>query len=109
VLLGLGVTVLLGHTEINHVNDIGGLGSGASNKEVVRFDISVDEVLLVDRLNAGKLVSLARGEHGSRKEPTICLATITTVLVENRRLQWSKRSSRLGPRRSITRILCRPS
>jgi hypothetical protein len=61
VLLGLGITVLLGHTEINHVNDIGGFGPGPANKEVVRLDISVDEVLLVNRLNARKLVPLATG------------------------------------------------
>jgi hypothetical protein len=61
VLLGLGITVLLGHTEINHVNDIGGLGPWPANKEVVRLDISVDEVLLVNSLNARKLVSLATG------------------------------------------------
>lgn len=42
-------------------------------------------------------------------ERTICLATMTTVLMENFLLQWSNRSSKLGPRRSMTRMLCRPS
>jgi hypothetical protein len=42
VLLGLGITVLLGHAEIDHVNDIGGLGGRPADKKVVWFDISVD-------------------------------------------------------------------
>lgn len=55
MLLGLGVTVLLGHAEIDHVDYIGGLGVGAADEEVVGFDIPVDEVLLVDRLDSGQL------------------------------------------------------
>lgn len=55
VLLGLGVAVLLGHTEINDVDDIGGLGAGSANKEVVGLDITVDKVLLVNCLHARQL------------------------------------------------------
>ena len=55
VLLGLGVTVLLGHAEIDDVNDIGGLGPWAADEEVVGLDITVDQVLLVDCLHTRKL------------------------------------------------------
>lgn len=105
MLLGLRVAVLLGHAEINNMNNIGCFAAGTSNKEVVGFDISVDQVLLMNSLHAGELDMLAAIDLGYIERRTICLATMTTVLMVNRRLQWSKRSSRLGPRRSITRML----
>jgi hypothetical protein len=52
MLLCLGVTVLLRHTEVDNVNDIGALRAWAANKEVVRLDVAVDEVLLVDGLDS---------------------------------------------------------
>ena len=55
MLLGLGVTVLLSHTKVDHMDDISALGAGATDKEVVRLDVAVDEILLVDGLNARKL------------------------------------------------------
>lgn len=51
VLLRLGVTVLLGHAEVDHVDNIGGFGAGAPNEEVVGLDVPVDQVLLVDGLD----------------------------------------------------------
>jgi len=51
VLLGLGVPVLLRHTEINNVDNVGSLGAGSANQEVVRLDVAIDEVLLVNSLN----------------------------------------------------------
>ena len=59
MLLSLWVAVLLGHAEINNVNDIGCFASGATNKEVVGFDISVDQVLFMNSLNTGELGMLA--------------------------------------------------
>lgn len=111
VLLRLGITVLLRHTKVDDVDDVGSLGARAADQEVVGLDVTVDEVLLVDGLDAGQLrldVSFTSQSTmpGIR---TICLATMTTVLMEKRRLQWSKRSSKLGPSRSMTRMLCRPS
>ena len=47
VLLRLGVSVLFGHTEVDDVNHIGSLRPWPSDQEVVRFNIAVDEVLLV--------------------------------------------------------------
>jgi hypothetical protein len=52
VLLRLWVTVLLGHAEIDDVDNVGSLGAGAADEEVVGLDVAVDEVLLVDGLDA---------------------------------------------------------
>jgi len=54
VLLGLRVAVLLGHAEIDHVNDVGGFGSGTSDQEVIGLDIAVDEILLMNSLHSRK-------------------------------------------------------
>lgn len=59
MLLSLWVAILFGHAEINNVNDIGCFSAGASNKEVVGFDISVDQVLFMNSLNTGELGMLA--------------------------------------------------
>ena len=52
VLLRLWVTVLLGHAEVDDVNNVGGLGSGTTDEEVVRLDVTVNQVLLVNGLYA---------------------------------------------------------
>lgn len=87
------------------------LGTRTADKEVVWLDVTVDEVLFVDGLNTGYLEQLNVREciDGSDEVPTICLAAMQTVLVENFRPHMSKRSSKLGPRRSMTRMLCNPS
>lgn len=55
VLLGLGIAVLLGHTKVDDMDDVGSLGGRATNEEVVGLDVAVDKVLLVDCLHARKL------------------------------------------------------
>lgn len=55
VLLGLGVAVLLSHTKVDDVDDVGALGARTTNEEVVGLDVAVNEILLVDGLDAGKL------------------------------------------------------
>ena len=55
VLLCLGVTVLLGHTKVHDVNYISALGPWAADEEVVRLDIAVDQVLLVNSLYSRQL------------------------------------------------------
>ena len=55
VLLRLGVTVLLGHTEVHDVNNISTLRAWPANEEVIRLDIAVNEVLLMDGLNPRQL------------------------------------------------------
>ena len=52
VLLRLWVTVLLGHAEVDDVDNVSSLGAGAADEEVVGLDVAVDQVLLVDGLHA---------------------------------------------------------
>lgn len=59
MLLCLRISVLLGHAEVDHVNNIGGFGVGSSDQEVVGFNVAVDQILLVYRLDAGELFLLA--------------------------------------------------
>lgn len=54
MLLSLGVTVLLGHAEIDNVDNVGGFAVWPADQEVVGLDVAVDEVLLVDGLHAGQ-------------------------------------------------------
>lgn len=49
---------MLGHSKVNDVDYIGGLGVRATDEEVVGLDITVDQVLFVDCLNAGELLLL---------------------------------------------------
>ncbi len=50
-----------------------------------------------------------RGLHGAQRMRTIWSASMSTVLTENFRLQKLKRSSKLGPSRSMTMTLYSPS
>ena len=43
------------HTD--DVNGVGGLGAWHTDQEIVGFDITIDQVLLVDSLYAGDLVT----------------------------------------------------
>lgn len=72
VLLGLRVAVLLGHTKVDDVNDVGGFGRGAANEEVVGLDIAVDEVLLVDGLHPREHL-LGDHHHGLGREPAVAV------------------------------------
>lgn len=120
----LGIPVLLGHSEIDDMDDILPLGGRTSDQEVVGLDITIDQVLLVNGLNPGDLWSVTSSTRmislcpvemphhnlqalGTRL--TICLATIQQVFTENLRPHMSNRSSIEGPKRSMTRMLCRPS
>jgi hypothetical protein len=69
------------------MNDIGGFGPRSTNQKVVRFNVSVDEVLLVDSLDSRELLRLVRQVLKNMDRLTICFATMTTVFVENLRLQ----------------------
>lgn len=55
VLLRLRVPVLLRHAKVDDVDQVGGLGRGAADEEVVGLDVAVDEVLFVDRLDSCEL------------------------------------------------------
>ena len=89
MLLRLGISVLLGHAKIDDMDNIGRLSIRPSNEKVVWLDITVDEVLLVNCLNSRELKALLVLEEKIKVggKLTICLATITTVLIENLRLQ----------------------
>lgn len=55
VYLRFRIPVLLGHTKVDDVDRIRALGARAPDQKVVRFDIPVDEILLVDRLHSRQL------------------------------------------------------
>lgn len=55
MLLCLWVAVLFGHAEINDPDCVGAFGARSTNEEIVRFDISVDEVLFMYCLYASEL------------------------------------------------------
>lgn len=60
MLFGLGVSILLCHAKIDDMDDIGGFRARAANEEVIWLDIAVNEILLVDGLDAGKLLGLSQ-------------------------------------------------
>jgi len=80
MLLRLRVTVLLGHAEVNHMDNAGSLGARAANEEVVGFDIAVNEILLVNGLNTRKHLL---GNHDNRLngEPS---ATVIEKILKGR-------------------------
>jgi hypothetical protein len=49
---------LLRHAEIDNVNDVCSLGAGSTDQEIVRLDIAIDEILLVDGLDSRELEQL---------------------------------------------------
>lgn len=61
----LGITVLLGQTEIDHVDLIATLTN--AHEEVVRLDVTVDEGLGVDVLDAGDEL-IGEQENGLQRE-----------------------------------------
>ena len=73
--VSLGVTVLLGQTEIDHVDLVTTLAN--THQEVVRLDITVDEGLGVDILDAGDELI---GEEQHRLEREFAVAKVEKVL-----------------------------
>ena len=63
MLFCLWVPVLFGHAEVDNVDDICRFRVGSTYQKVVRLDVSIDEVLLVDRLDSGKLFKLVTTHH----------------------------------------------
>lgn len=78
------------------------------NQEVVRFDVAMHKILRVNVFNTWYL-SVRTYTLQANHEKTSWSASINTVLRLNLRLQYWNRSSRLGPRRSITITLYSPS
>ena len=52
----------------DEVNDIGVLGTGHANEEVVGFDVAVDEGFLVDRLDTRHLHHIAISDSCARQK-----------------------------------------
>jgi len=77
VLLGLGVTVLLGHAEVDDVDNVRVLAVGTTDEEVVRLDVTVDEVLLVDGLYAGQHLL---GDHHNSLDGESAVAVVEEIL-----------------------------
>lgn len=55
VLLRLGIPILLRHSKIYDMHDVRRFSSGSTYQEVVRLDISVNQVLVVYSLDSCKL------------------------------------------------------
>jgi hypothetical protein len=71
----LGIAVLLGQTEVDHVDLVAALAD--AHEEVVRLDVAVDERLGVDVLDAGdELV----GEEQDRLQRELAVAEVEQVL-----------------------------
>jgi hypothetical protein len=126
-----GITILLGHTKVHNVDGcatklwsrhrptcvsdgltVGSFGARTTNQEVVRFDIAINQIFLMNGLHSRKLSTSMRTQGNELVDEwllTICRAAMHTVLIENFRPHISNKSSKLGPRRSITRMLCNPS
>jgi hypothetical protein len=49
MLFGFWITILLGHAKVNHENKIGCVGSWPPDQKVIWFDISVYQVVFVQR------------------------------------------------------------
>ena len=73
--VGLGVTVLLGQTEINDIDLVSTLAD--AHEEVVRLDITVDEGLGVDVLDAGDEL-VGQQKHGLQGE--LAVAEVEEIL-----------------------------
>lgn len=55
MLLCLGIAVLFGHAKVDDVHQVGMFCVRSSDEEVVRLDVSVDQVFFVDCLDTAKL------------------------------------------------------
>lgn len=55
VLFRLGVSILLCHAKVDDMYDVGSLGARSTDEEVVRFDVAIDQILFVYRLDPGQL------------------------------------------------------
>lgn len=55
MLFSFRVSILLCHAEVDHMNDVSSLGTRPTDQEIVRFDIAIDEIFLVNRLDSRKL------------------------------------------------------
>lgn len=107
MLLCLGISVLLCHAKVNEIHHVGMGCARSANEEIVWFDVSVDQVVLMNAFYSCNLSipSTSIQPTFSCLSLTICRANMATVFMLNRLEHLSNKSSRLGPNKSITSIL----
>jgi hypothetical protein len=98
VKVGLRVSELLCETKIDDIDLVAALAD--AHQEVVRLDVTVNEVARVDILDKISELNEIRNKWKGLNVPVDQQGK--TVLRLNLRLQKLKRSSREGPRRSMT-------
>eukprot|EP00960_Hanusia_phi_P075133 768377-Hanusia_phi.AAC.5 len=99
-LVSLGITILFGKTKIDDVDLIRFLSK--AHKKVVRFDVTMYKALGMNKFYTTVRSCQRHGDIKHRKYLNICSANIKTVFRLNFLEQKLKRSSKLGPRRSMT-------
>lgn len=55
MLLGLWIAVELSHTKVNDEDLVGHIRAGFADQKVIGLDVTVDEILFVDSLDASQL------------------------------------------------------
>lgn len=93
MLFGLWVPVLLRHSKVNNVNNVGCFSVWSTNQEIIGLDVPVDEVLFVDRLNSRQLNRMLErytvgrpavyhllGDHHYRLDRELPVAVIEQIL-----------------------------
>src|SRR4051812_35821697 len=70
MLLGLRISVLLGHTKVNYMDDISRFRARSTDQKVVWLDISINQVFLMDRLYSRQHL-LCHHHHGLDRKPSV--------------------------------------
>lgn len=60
MLLCFRISILFSHSKIDDMNDICSFCPWTSDEEIIWLDIAVDEILFVDSLDAGELLSFEK-------------------------------------------------
>lgn len=69
VLLRFGVSILLRHSKVDNMDNVCSFCARSADKEVVRFNVAVDEVLLVNSLDASDHLFGRHAHRFDRKLP----------------------------------------
>lgn len=79
MLLRFRIPVLLCHAKVDDVNNVGSLGGGSTDQEVVGLDVAVDQVLLMNGLHSRELTT------SQEEEVQWCISILSPNAVEQRR------------------------
>jgi len=77
VLFCLGIAILLSHTEVDDVDNVGDFSTRSADEEVVWLDVAVDEILFVNSLDARDHLF---GDHNSSLGGEATIAEVEKVL-----------------------------